>query len=281
MINILNKEFNYPVLCISIVGKYLVFTTKKTGSRYFEDISSDIVCVTQKKSINFYVEDAEGDLENSHGDDIDLYHNFFNYRIYPIRSHDLLEIYEFNNLLKIDKISDIFSDKVMKNFEYVFITRNPIDRLLTGFFEKIGSIISVLETDKHNQFLFNIIKNHFGITEYIEFNNLSQDKINLILNEFALSINYRLLNDEHLSLWNYFLIEFLHKTNLHNKVQIIDLNDSSKMNIFNKISQPSNKPWLSSWLSDENNKHYIDTMLLNLKPYMDLEIQSYNKLLSK
>ena len=53
------------------------------------------------------------------------------------------------------------------------------------------------------------------------------------------------------------------------------------MNIFNKISQPSNKPWLSSWLSDENNKHYIDTMLLNLKPYMDLEIQSYNKLLSK
>jgi hypothetical protein len=281
MINIFDKEFDYPVLCISIVGNYLVFTTKKTGSRYFEDISSDILYKTKKNSINFYIEDAEGDLENSQGDDIDLYHNFFNYRIYPIRSHDLLELYEFNNLLKIDKISDIFSDKVMKNFEYVFITRNPIDRLLTGFFEKIGSIISVLETDNHNQFLFNIIKNHFGITEYIEFNNLSQDKINLILNEFALSINYRLLNDEHLSLWNYFLIEFLHKTNLHNKVQIIDLNDSSKMNIFNKISQPSNKPWLSNWLSDENNKYYIDTMLLNLKPYMDLEIQSYNKLLNK
>jgi hypothetical protein len=281
MINILNKEFNYPVLCISIVGKYLVFTTKKTGSRYFEDISSDIVWVTQKNSINFYIEDAEGDLENSQSDEVDLYYNFLNYRLYPIRSHDLLELYEFNNLLKIDKISDIFSDKVMKNFEYVFITRNPIDRLLTGFFEKIGSIINVLETDIHNQFLFNIIKNHFGITEYTDFNNLSQDKINLILNEFALSINYKLLNDEHLSLWNNFLIRFLHETNLYNKVKIIDLNDSSKMNIFNKISQPSNKPWLSKWLTDVNNKDYIDTMLLNLKPYMDLEIQSYNELLSK
>jgi hypothetical protein len=281
MINILNKEFNYPVLCISIVGKYLVFTTKKTGSRYFEDISSDIAWVTQKNSINFYLEDAEGDRGNSQSDEADLYYNFLNYMVYPIRSHDLIELYEFNNLLKIDKISDIFSDNVMKNFEYVFITRNPIDRLLTGFFEKIGSIINVLEADNHNQFLFNIIKNHFGITEYTDFNNLSQDKINSILNEFALSINYKLLNDEHLSLWNYFLIQFLHETNLYNKVQIIDLNDSSKMNIFNKISQPSNKPWLSKWLSDENNKEYIDTMLLNLKPYMDLEIQSYNELLSK
>jgi hypothetical protein len=82
-------------------------------------------------------------------------------------------------------------------------------------------------------------------------------------------------------LWNYFLIEFLHETNLYNKVQIIDLNDSSKMNIFTNIPQPSNKPWLSKWLFDENNKHYIDTMLLNLNPYMDLEIQSYNKLLNK
>jgi hypothetical protein len=49
------------------------------------------------------------------------------------------------------------------------------------------------------------------------------------------------------------------------------------MNIFTNIPQPSNKPWLSKWLFDENNKHYIDTMLLNLNPYMDLEIQSYNK----
>ena len=274
MINILDKEFNYPTLCISIVGKYLVFTTKKTGSRYFEDISSEIIDVTQKNGINFFLSKTEYNK-----DDSDC--NFSNYTFECIENHKLLNDQQFYDLLKIEKISDIFSDKVMKNFHYVFITRNPLDRLFTGFFEKIGSIIGVLEIDNNNNFLFNIIKNHFGITEYTDFNNLSQDKINLVLNEFALSINYKLLNDEHLSLWNYFLIEFLHGTNLYNKVQIIDLNDSSKMNIFINIPQPSNKPWLSKWLSDVNNKQYIDTMLLNLNPYMDLEIESYNKLLNK
>jgi hypothetical protein len=275
MINILNKEFNYPTLCISIVDNYLVFTTKKTGSRYFEDISFDKINLNQRNSINITIHNNEYRTNDN------LEYNFFNYNFEVYNSNKLIDINQFLKILNADNFGDIFSDKVIENFNYVFITRNPLDRLFTGFFEKIGSIISVLETDNHNQFLFNIIKNHFGITEYTDFNNLSQDKINLILNEFALSINYKLLNDEHLSLWNYFLIQFLHETNLYNKVQIIDLNDSSKMNIFNKISQPSNKPWLSKWLSDENNKEYIDTMLLNLKPYMDLEIQSYNELLSK
>ena len=275
MINILNKEFNYPVLCISIVGKYLVFTTKKTGSRYFEDISSDILDVTQKNSINITIHN------NEYRTNENLEYNFFNYNFEVYNSDKLIDINQFLKILNVDNFSDIFSDKVIENFNYVFITRNPLDRLFTGFFEKVDSIVGVLQLDYHGLFIYDIIKKQLGIDDYNSLHNLSQDKINLILNEFALSINYRLLNDEHLSLWNYFLIQFLHETNLYNKVQIIDLNDSSKMSIFNKIDQPSNKPWLSKWLSDENNKEYIDTMLLNLKPYMDLEIQSYNELLSK
>jgi hypothetical protein len=275
MINILNKEFNYPVLCISIVGKYLVFTTKKTGSRYFEDISSDILDVTQKNSINITIHN------NEYRTNKNLEYNFFNYNFEVYNSDKLIDINQFLKILNVDNFSDIFSDKVIENFNYVFITRNPLDRLFTGFFEKVDSIVGVLQLDYHGLFIYDIIKKRFDIDDYNSLHNLPQDKINLILNEFALSINYRLLNDEHLSLWNYFLIQFLHETNLYNKVQIIDLNDSSKMNIFNKIDQPSNKPWLSKWLSDVNNKHYIDTMLLNLKPYMDLEIQSYNELLSK
>jgi hypothetical protein len=212
---------------------------------------------------------------------VEIDYNFLNYKFDYIRNDKLLDISEFNSLLKIDKISDIFSDKLMNNFNYVFITRNPLDRLFTGFFEKVGSIISVHLSNNNGDFLFNIIKNYFTLDEFNEFNKLPYEKINLILNEFALSINHKLLNDEHLSLWNYFLIEFLKKSNLYDKVQIIDLNDTLKMSMFTNINQPSNKPWLSKWLSNENNKNYIDTMLLNLKPYMDLEIQSYNKLLNK
>jgi hypothetical protein len=275
MISILDREFKYPTLCISIVGKYLVFTTKKTGSRYFEDISSDILDVTQKNSINITIHNNEYRTNDN------LEYNFFNYNFEVYNSDKLIDINQFLKILNADNLGDIFSDKVIENFNYVFITRNPLDRLFTGFFEKVDSIVGALQLDYHGLFIYDIIKKQLGIDDYNSLHNLSQDKINLILNEFALSINYRLLNDEHLSLWNYFLIQFLHETNLYNKVQIIDLNDSSKMSIFNKIEQPSNKPWLSKWLSDENNKEYIDTMLLNLKPYMDLEIQSYNKLLNK
>jgi len=275
MINILNKEFNYPTLCISIVDNYLVFTTKKTGSRYFEDISFDKINLNQRNSINITIHNNEYRTNDN------LEYNFFNYNFEVYNSNKLIDINQFLKILNADNFGDIFSDKVIENFNYVFITRNPLDRLFTGFFEKVDSIVGVLQLDYHGLFIYDIIKKQLGIDDYNSLHNLSQDKINLILNEFALSINYKLLNDEHLSLWNYFLIQFLHETNLYNKVQIIDLNDSSKMNIFNKISQPSNKPWLSKWLSDENNKEYIDTMLLNLKPYMDLEIQSYNELLSK
>jgi hypothetical protein len=275
MINILDREFKYPRLCISIVDNYLVFTTKKTGSRYFEDISFDKINLNQRNSINITIHN------NEYRTNENLEYNFFNYNFEVYNSDKLIDINQFLKILNVDNFSDIFSDKVIENFNYVFITRNPLDRLFTGFFEKVDSIVGVLQLDDHGLFIYDIIKKQLGIDDYNSLHNLSQDKINLILNEFALSINYKLLNDEHLSLWNYFLIQFLHETNLYNKVQIIDLNDSSKMSIFNKIDQPSNKPWLSKWLSDENNKEYIDTMLLNLKPYMDLEIQSYNELLSK
>jgi hypothetical protein len=274
MLTINNQQFKYPILCISVVDKYLVFTTKKTGSRYFEDISSDVIDVTQKKSINLHLDDIQNN--NTQTDFI-----FFNYEFKIFHNEKLLNLQEFNDLLKIDKIYDIFSDKVMNNFEYVFVTRNPLDRLFTGFFEKIGSIVNVLHGDIYNQFLFDIIKNYFKINEYTDFNKLPQDKINLILNQFALSIDYKLLDDEHLSLWNYFLFNFLQKENLLSKVKIIDLSDIHKMNNFPKLDQPSNKLWLSNWMHDEKNKYYIDTMLLNLKPYMDLEIESYNILLNK
>lgn len=268
-----NTKFNHPILCISIIDNYLVFTTKKNGSRYFEDISSDIIDVTQKKSINLYLEDIQVDTQ--------INSSFSNYEFNIFHNEKLLTLQQFNDLLKIDKIYDIFSDKVMNNFEYVFVTRNPLDRLFTGFFEKTGSIISVLQGDIYNQFLFDVVKNYFKINEYTDFNKLPQDKINLILNQFALSVNYKLLDDPHLSLWNYFLFNFLQKENLLSKVKITDLSDIHKMNNFPKLDQPSNKLWLSNWLDDENNKYYIDTMLLKLKPYMDLEMESYNILLNK
>ena len=268
-----NEEFNYPTLCVSIIDNYLVFTTKKNGSRYFEDISEDTNHSHQCNTLNIFLHDLASWPSS------DMY-KFSNY-VLETSPTTRIDERSFLNLLGIDALGELFSDKVLKKFKLIFIIRNPIERLFTGFFEKVDSIIAEIEMDRNKLFTYQILKKYFNFEEFNSLSNFSQDKINFILNEYVVSIDYKILNDEHLSLWNYFLLNFLQKENLLSKVKIIDLNDTDAMDIFPKSIQPSNKPWLSSWMTDETNKYYIDTMLLNLKPYMDLEIESYNILLNK
>lgn len=271
MLTINNEQFKYPTLCVSIVDNYLVFTTKKNGSRYFEDISLDSKTTHQINTINFYI------------------HNSSEYRgdyrvldfIFEVTPHKRVDEYIFLNLLNLDTFEELFSEKILKNFQFVFIIRNPLDRFFTGFFEKVDSIIGEIQSDKYNLFTFEILKKYFHINEYNSLKNLNQNTINLILNEYLNSIDSRIFNDEHLSFWNHFLLQFLQKTNLENKVKIIDLNDYSKMNIFNKMQQPSNKPWLSGWLNSIENKNNIDSFLLKFKSYFDVEMDAYNILLGK
>lgn len=267
------KEFDYPTICISIVGNNLVFTTKKNGSRYFEDLSGDLIQPNQINTINLRLHHSI----DWPSDDMYKFSKF----VFEVSPSSLIDEYIFLNLLGINSFGELFSNKVFEKFRFIFITRDPIERFFTGFFEKIDSILGVLQIDRTAIFTFDIIKKYFYLNEYTSLSNLPQDKINLILNEYAASIDDRILNDEHLSLWNCFLLNFLVEENLFNKVTIIDLNNQNKMNIFNHLSQPSNKPWLRYWLNDEKNKNDVDSLLLKFKNYFDLEMESYNILVNK
>lgn len=273
MFTLNNKEFNYPTLCISIIDNYLVFTTKKNGSRYFEDLSHDFINPSQVNTINLRLHNSE----NWFSDEM---YNFSKFT-FEVSSNTLIDEHIFLKILGIDTFGELFSDKVFEKFKFIFVVRNPMERFFTGFFEVIDSILGVLQLDSHNLHTFEIIKNYFNINDYNSLNNLSQDRINFILNQYTQSITENIFNDEHLSLWNYFLLEFLENENLLNKINIIDLNDTNSMSIFNQVSQPSNKPWLNGWLTDEKNKIHIDNLLLKFKNYFDLEIEAYNTLLGK
>ena len=271
MLMINNHTFNNPTLCISVIDNYLVFTTKKNGSRYFEDLSINKDW-ERVDTINLYLHNHL-DFHDSH---LNYKISDYNVEVSPNTPMDMELFFKF---LDIENFNDIFSEKVFEKYKFIFIVRNPLDRFFTGFFEVVDSIIGVLQYDARSLYTFEIIKKYFNIDDYNSLHNLTQDKINFILNEYTQSINSNIFNDEHLSLWNTFLLNFLQKENLLNKVQIIDLNDSEKLSIFDNLSQPSNKPWLNGWLNDESNKSYIDELLLKYKTIFDTEIESYKLLL--
>jgi hypothetical protein len=272
MLTINNQEFKYPTLCISVIDDYLVFTTKKNGSRYFEDLSFDKEW-ERTNTINLYMHTGLN-FNNS-----ELNYKISDYNV-EISPNTLMDENLFFKLLEIQNFNEIFSEKVFDKFKFIFIIREPLDRFFTGFFEVVDSILGVLKYDARSLHTFGIIKKYFNLEDYNSLNTLSQDKINFILNEYSQSITLDIFNDEHLSLWNTFLLDFLQKQNLLNKIQVIDLNDSEKLSIFDNLSQPSNKPWLSGWINDESNTLYINQLLSKYKAVFNTEIQSYKFLLN-
>jgi hypothetical protein len=271
MLIIDNQEFKYPTLCISIIDDYLVFTTKKNGSRYFEDLTFDKKW-NRINSIDLYLH-SNFNFYNS-----ELNYKLLDYNV-EVSPNTHMDVNLFFKFLEIESFNDLFSEKVFEKYKFIFIIREPLDRFFTGFFEVVDSIIGVFKYDVRSLHTFGIIKKYFNLEDYNSLNNLTQDKINFILNEYTQSITSHIFNDEHLSLWNTFLLNFLQKQNLLNKVQVIDLNDSEKLSIFNKLAQPSNKPWVSGWLNDESNKLYIQELISKYQIVFDTEIESYKILL--
>lgn len=251
-----NEKILYPWLSISKRNDTIVFTTKKIGSRFFEEIT--------KTDINSKFNSIDVRFENAHSDN----QNFDNKlhikgkHISNVGSKNTLTTSEFFTNFNVESFSDFFSIDYFKNNKIYIIIRNPYTRFYTGFFEKIDSIAVGEYT-----------------SEYLK--TEPQDSIDSILNKYANNADYRYLSDEHMSMWNTFIYEFLHTYKLEKYVNVIDLGDSEKMNsTFGYLEQPTNRPYLDLWLENPNNKEYIDTLHTNLDYYFDLEMKYYNKLLN-
>ncbi len=270
MLEVNKIEFKYPTICLSVVDNIIVFTTKKIGSRFFEELSGRYK--TTWNTINLKIFDNNNISGYKQEFDFGKYYFEENYGSF-VDSQYLFKKFG------IDNWSELFSDKVRDNFKFVFITRNPIDRVYTGFFEKVDSILGFLNQNTNTLFLHKIIDKYFDISNFNNLGSLPQSKIDSILNEFAQSVDYKIFNDEHLTLWNIFIYNFIVENKLEGKIDIIDLNDSEKMSIFTKLDQPTNKVWLESWINNKNNTEYVEQLFKNIQPYMDLEIDTYNKLL--
>jgi hypothetical protein len=264
-----------PILCISLFSSQMIFTTKKIGSRYFEDITkhkgTDTPTTIEFKILRY----TDTQKTDPNFDSRLIFDNYY----FDVSSKSFLTVDAFFSKLKIKKISDILSDDVLSEWQLVGIVREPIKRTLTAFIETSDAFFS---NAMIHPFSRDIFQKYFQIiitpSNQYNFNQLSTESINKILNEYALTTGPDLVRDEHASGWHIFLSRFVKKYRLDSKIKIIDLDNKEDMSVFPHIIQPSNKKHLNNWLNHEN-KFNIDTLIASIQAFLVHELDAYNELL--
>ena len=275
MLSISNLESKYPTLCISIIGEEkILITTKKIGSRYFESLSINQHGVV--RSIDLELEDYNPQIHDSPDNQNGDWFPFNDTHVLRFRENSHINPHNFLKTLNIKSFIEIFSDKIIEKYKIFFITRNPNERFLTGFYEKIDSIVGILHNDYHNLYISCIIDDFFQLKNFTTLKEQPQESINLVLNRFSKNINHTIFDDEHLSFWNIFLLEFMVTLPNKKKIQIVDLEDASSL-FGTTFEQPSNKKIIDNW--KESNPNEFDSMMNRFRDYLLLETNAYNTLI--
>jgi hypothetical protein len=260
-----DASIGLPIICFSITKETIYVTTKKIASRFFEHIDSET------KFIEFRVKNRN--LYNNIDTDIDI--PFYDYSFQYFKDNSNIKIDEFLDILNIDDIQDITTNKISKKWNWVFVTRNPIIRLLSGFVELVDSMLSETSTIDNNE----VVR---VISKYIDESNNNQFTIkrfsktdsDIVLNYFSQNIYNRILEDEHTSSWNVFLYYFANKFN--SKFSVIDIDDKLDMIQYNSLSMEiTNNAVYKNWLDNHLNQSYIINFFQNLNEIMIVEYTNY------
>jgi hypothetical protein len=280
MYNFINEtnQFNInsflPTLCISLYGNNLIFTTKKIGSRFFEHISNDAngIDVNQEKYIN--VELSLVKPINS-----ESIHTFNEFNL-NIKYESGYTIDDFLNLIEVKNFKDIFTKSFTEKYNIIFVTRNPIKRLLTGFIEVVDSMFSRYNNDLFFKYL---VERHYSIyfnhsdTPSIR-NLIPLDKSNKILNEYVELFDNSFFEDEHISYWNTFVYNTTKSTPIYDKITFLDLDNPNDMMQFGEfIDGESNTSIINNWI--HFNESSVSKLLNKSKVYLSMESYFYKKLL--
>jgi len=273
---IFNEVSLLPTFCISLFDNQMIFTTKKIGSRYFEDISRPNSGKGNPNTIEFkIIRYTDTQQTDPNYDSRLIFDNYY----FNLSTQSYLTTDEFLSKLKIEKISDILSDTVLNEWQLVGVVREPVKRTLTAFIEICDSYVDNVMIHPFSKHIF---QNYFQIilppsTEY-NFKLLSTENINKILNEYALTTGPDIIKDEHASGWHMFLSKFVKKYKLESKIKIVDLDNKEDMSVFPLIIQPSNQKYLNNWLNG-GNKFNVDTLISSIEIFLIQESDAYNELL--
>ena len=267
-----NASIGLPIICFSITKDKLYVTTKKIASRYFEHIDSETKFIEFRiKNRNLYNHiDSVNDIQ------------FYDYSFEYFKDNSNIKLNEFLDILNIDNIEDITTNKISKNWHWIFVTRNPIIRLLSGFVELVDSMLSDISVIDNNE-VVDIISKYMDIsnsnnTQFTikNFNRIDSD---IVLNYFSENIYNRITEDEHTSAWNVFLYYFANKFN--SRFSVIDIDDKYDMQGYHSLSMnTTNNTVYKNWLDNHLNQSYIINFFQSLNQIMVSEYTNYIRLKS-
>lgn len=262
-----------PTLCISVYKNNLIFTTKKIGSRYFEDISTDD---TDNKN---YI-DVRLNYLNSNSE-IPIEHTFNDIGIL-LKSENTVDINSFLNKIGVSNFKDIFTKSFIKNYNIIFVVRNPLKRLFSGYIEIVDSIFG---DSSNNVFFKYLVERYYNIRfESLDFislrSNLQSHQTNIILNEFTNLFDSSWFEDEHISYWNLFVYDFIKNTPIYDDISIINLDSIEDMSTFPEFDKSTtNTKSIDSWAYSEDSE--VDKLMNKCKVYLSIENNFNKKLLNK
>ena len=262
-----------PTLCISVYKNNLIFTTKKIGSRYFEDISTDD---TDNKN---YI-DVRLNYLNSNSE-IPIEHTFNDIGIL-LKGENTVDINSFLNKIGVSNFKDIFTKSFIKNYNIIFVVRNPLKRLFSGYIEIVDSIFG---GSSNNVFFKYLVERYYNIRfESLDFislrSNLQSHQTNIILNEFTNLFDSSWFEDEHISYWNLFVYDFIKNTPIYDDISIINLDSIEDMSTFPEFDKSTtNTKSIDSWAYSEDSE--VDKLMNKCKVYLSIENNFNKKLLNK
>jgi hypothetical protein len=258
------SSIGLPIICFSITNNKLHITTKKCGSRFFEHLTNDT------KYIEFRVKTKISCSPDDISNGIKFYDYIFDY----FECNSILTIEEFFGLLKIQNITDITTNEFSNNWDVIFVTRDPIIRLLSGYAELVDSMLSDYTTIEDTT-IYNIIDEYAKLNNHqFSLKHFSKTDSNKVLNYFSNKVEKVIISDEHTSNWNTFIFYFLAKCK--GNLSIIDIDDINDMNIYgNDDTGISNKNVYLNWLKEHSNDRYIINFFNTLNYFILPEYINY------
>jgi len=256
-----------PIICFSITDNKLYITTKKCGSRFFEYLTPET------KYIEFRVKNKI----SCSPDEISNGLKFYDYVFQYFDSNSILTIDEFFKLLKIENITDITTKEFSNNWDIIFVIRDPIIRLLSGYTELVDSMLSDYTTIEDG-IIYNTIDEYAKLSksnnQQFSLKYFSKPDSNKVLNYFSNKTEKVIISDEHTSNWNTFIFYFLAK--YKGNLKIIDIDNMNDMNIYGSDGTCiSNKNVYLNWLEDNSNDRYIINFFNTLNYFILPEYINY------